>query len=311
MPHIISIDQTDSEALDVFTRMSETELRRLYEPERGLFIAESAHIVHRALDAGGACTDGDDPDNRPVPVSLLCERLETEEEGRYRKAFADRDEPRVAGCAIGGYLFHPKIAAVIRRIEEEGYTDVPVYCAPLSVLETITGYHMTGGVLCAMKRPPLPEAASLLTRAKRIVVTDHVTNPTNVGAIFRSAAALGADAVLLTESCSDPLYRRALRTGMGSAFQIPWTYVNDDYIALLHRFGFTVCAMALADGAVPVSDPRLSSREKLAVVLGNEGYGLPEDAVRASDIVCMIPMSHGVDSLNVAAASAVAFYALF
>ncbi|MBR0172221.1 MAG: RNA methyltransferase [Lachnospiraceae bacterium] len=311
MLRIIAIDRTDADALDVFTRMSETELRRLYEPERGLFIAESAHIVHRALDAGAGRTDGDNPDNRPVPVCLLCERLETEEEGRYRHAFADRNEPRVAGCAIDGYLFHPKIATVIRRIGEEAGDDVPVYCAPLSVLEKLTGYHLTGGVLCAMRRPVLPQAPSLLAGARRIVVTDHVTNPTNVGAIFRSAAALGADAVLLTESCSDPLYRRALRTGMGSAFQIPWTYVDDDYIALLHRFGFTVCAMALADRAVPVSDPRLSSREKLAVVLGNEGYGLPEDTVRASDIVCMIPMSHGVDSLNVAAASAVAFYALF
>ena len=188
--------------------------------------------------------------------------------------------------------------------------DIPVFAAELPVLIGLTGYHLTRGVLCAMRRPKLPAAEELCRGAKRIAVLENVMNPTNIGAIFRSAAALGIDAVLLTSAGSDPLYRRAARVSMGTVFQIPWSYLPEerDWTELLHEQGFKTAAMALRDDSLPIYDGRLRQEEKLAIVLGTEGDGLAAATIAACDYTVRIPMSHGVDSLNVAAASAVAFY---
>ena len=190
--------------------------------------------------------------------------------------------------------------------------DIPVYTAPLEVLTRLTGFHLTRGVLCAMRRPKLPAATELLKNARRIAVLENVMNPTNIGAIIRSAAALGIDAVFLTAAGSDPLYRRAARVSMGTVFQVPWTYLPEDepWTELLHSFGFKTAAMALRDDSLPIHDARLLREEKLAIVLGTEGDGLAAETIETCDYTVRIPMSHGVDSLNVAAASAVAFYQL-
>lgn len=189
--------------------------------------------------------------------------------------------------------------------------DVPVYTAEDAVLTQLTGFHLTRGMLCVMRRPPLPAVSEICENASRIAVLENVMNPTNIGAIFRSAAALGMDAVLLTSAGSDPLYRRAARVSMGTVFQIPWTYLPDgDWQALLHGLGFQTAAMALRADSLSIADPRLSAAKKLAVVLGTEGDGLAQRTIAQCDYTVCIPMSHGVDSLNVAAASAVAFYQL-
>ena len=188
--------------------------------------------------------------------------------------------------------------------------DVPVYAAELEVLTQLTGFHLTRGMLCAMRRPKPSDPADILKNAVRIAVLENVMNPTNIGAIFRSAAALGMDAVLLTSAGSDPLYRRAIRVSMGTVFQVPWAYLPEDWPALLHAQGFRTAAMALRDDSVRLDDPRLLAEEKLAVVLGTEGDGLAPQTIAACDYTVRIPMWHGVDSLNVAAASAVAFYQL-
>lgn len=190
--------------------------------------------------------------------------------------------------------------------------DIPVYTADDSVLAQLTGYHLTRGVLCAMGRPPLPGVQQITQNAKRIAVLENVMNPTNVGAIFRSAAALGMDAVLLTPGCSDPLYRRSARVSMGTVFQIPWTFLpeNTAWPELLHDLGFKTAALALTDNSVSIDDPRLAQEEKLALALGSEGDGLADDTIVGCDYTVKIPMFHGVDSLNVAAASAVAFWQL-
>ncbi len=189
--------------------------------------------------------------------------------------------------------------------------DIPVYTAPLEVLTKLTGFHLTRGMLCTMRRPPLPTVEEICANARRIAVLENVMNPTNVGAIFRSAAALGMDAVLLTSAGSDPLYRRASRVSMGNVFLIPWTYLPEgDWVAQLHALGFQTAAMALRDDSLTLCDPRLAAAEKLAVVLGTEGDGLADGTIAACDYTVRIPMSRGVDSLNVAAASAVAFYQL-
>ena len=186
--------------------------------------------------------------------------------------------------------------------------DVPVYTAEFDVLTQLTGFQLTRGMLCAMRRPALPTVEAVCGRAKRIAVLENVMNPTNVGAIFRSAAALGMDAVLLTPACSNPLYRRAIRVSMGTVFQVPWTYLQD--IGQLHELGFKCAAMALKEDSVSIKDPALNAEEKLAVILGTEGDGLADSTIEGCDYTVMIPMSHGVDSLNVAAASAVAFWQL-
>lgn len=188
--------------------------------------------------------------------------------------------------------------------------DIPVYAAELEVLTQLTGFHLTRGMLCAMRRPALPAAAELCANAARVAVLENVMNPTNIGAIFRSAAALGMDAVLLTEAGSDPLYRRAARVSMGTVFQVPWAYLPEGWTELLHTLGFRTAAMALRDDSVRLDDPRLAAERKLAVVMGTEGDGLADATIAACDYTVRIPMHHGVDSLNVAAASAVAFYQL-
>ncbi len=190
--------------------------------------------------------------------------------------------------------------------------DIPVYTADDSVLANLTGYHLTRGVLCAMRRPPLPHFTETIKDARRVVVLDNVMNPTNVGAIFRSAAALGMDAVLLTPGCSNPLYRRSARVSMGTVFQIPWTFLPEGkaWPALLKEQGFHTAALTLTDDSISIDDPVLAAKEKLALALGSEGDGLPDETIAACDDTVKIPMYHGVDSLNVAAASAVAFWQL-
>ena len=212
-----------------------------------------------------------------VPVSILAERSHINEEA----------------------------AAAIRRCG-----DIPVYTAPLPVLTQLTGFQLTRGMLCAMRRPSLPSVQAVCTGAKRIAVLENIMNPTNVGALFRSAAALGMDAVLLPPACSDPLYRRSARVSMGTVFQVPWTYLGEDWVGQLQAMGFRTAAMALSDDSVTIEDPRLLAEEKLAVVLGTEGDGLAKSTIAACDYTVRIPMDHGVDSLNVAAASAVAFWQL-
>ena len=218
-----------------------------------------------------------------------------------------------AGCVPLSFLMEPK------HIEGRGHEilarcadDVPVYTAPLEVLTQLTGFHLTRGMLCCMLRPALPALSELCAASRRVAVLENVMNPTNLGAIFRSAAALGMDAVLLTAAGSDPLYRRAARVSMGTVFQVPWTYLPEDadWQDVLHSYGFKTAAMALRDDSLSIADPRLREVEKLAVVLGTEGDGLASETIAACDYTVKIPMSHGVDSLNVAAASAVAFYQL-
>ena len=188
--------------------------------------------------------------------------------------------------------------------------NIPVYTAAFDVLTQLTGYQLTRGMLCAMRRPPLPALEEVLCSARRVAVLEDVMNPTNLGAIFRSAAALGMDAVLLTPACSNPLYRRSARVSMGTVFQVPWTYLGQDWVQQLRDMGFKTCAMALKDDSYAVDDPALRAVEKLAVVLGTEGDGLAASTIAACDYTVKIPMYHGVDSLNVAAASAVAFWEL-
>lgn len=272
MPTILEITDLTAPELDVYARLSESQLLHYYEPNGGLFIAESPKVIERALNAG--CT----------PVSFLMEKK------------------HVAGQARD----------IIARCES-----VPIYAADFSVLTQLTGFQLTRGMLCAMRRPPLPDAKEVCRSARRIAVLENIMNPTNIGAIFRSAAALNIDAVLLTPACSDPLYRRAIRVSMGTVFQIPWTCLSgksaqwpQQGIQLLQKLGFKTAAMALSDDSVSIDDHRLMAEEKLAIVLGTEGDGLASRTIADCDYTVRIPMSHGVDSLNVAAASAVAFWQL-
>lgn len=272
MSNIIEITDFHAPELDVYARLTENQLLNRHEPEKGLFIAESPKVIERALDAG--C----------IPVSLLLER----------KHIAGQAQHIVARCK-----------------------DIPVYTADFDVLTQLTGFNLTRGALCAMRRPPLPTVEEVCSGARRIAILENVVNPTNVGAIFRSAAALNMDAVLLTPACSNPLYRRAIRVSMGTVFQIPWTFLgtNDTEwpkpaMDILKRMGFRTAAMALSDHAVNIDDPQLMSEEKLAIILGTEGDGLASSTIADCDYTVCIPMSHGVDSLNVAAASAVAFWQL-
>lgn len=270
---LIEITDFGDARLDVFARLTEAQLRTVYEPvKEGLFIAESPNVIERALDAGYE------------PVSLLMERSH---------AF---------GAAAG----------VIARCP-----GVPVFVSDTAVLTELTGFQLTRGVLCAMRRRPLPSLSEVLRGAKRICVLEDVMNPTNVGAIFRSAAALGMDALLLTPGCSDPLYRRAARVSMGTVFQIPWTQIGEtpaDWpekgLAYLKEEGFATASLALRDDTVSISDPALAAQEKLCLILGTEGDGLADETICRADFRVKIPMFHGVDSLNVAAASAVAFWEL-
>lgn len=233
-----------------------------------------------------------------------------------QKALFIAESPKVIQRALDGGCQPVSILVEQSRMTGESLEviercgDIPVYTAELDVLTKLTGYQLTRGLLCAMRRPPLPHLKSVLSGAHRIAVLEDIMNPTNVGAIFRSAAALGIDAVLLTGGCSDPLYRRAARVSMGTVFQVPWTYVEADWQTQLKRLGFKTAAMALTDDSVSIDDPALCAEERLAVVLGSEGDGLARTTIACCDYTVKIPMSHGVDSLNVAAASAVAFWQL-
>ena len=215
-----------------------------------------------------------------------------------------------AGYVPGSFLMEPRHVETQARDILARCGEVPVYIAPLDVLKQLTGFPLTRGMLCAMRRRPLPTVETVCAGAKRVAVLEDVMNPTNVGAIFRSAAALGIDAVLLTQACSDPLYRRAIRVSMGTVFQVPWTYLPEGWPQTLRALGFTTAAMALCDASLPIYAPQLKRADRLAVVLGTEGDGLAESTIAACDCTVRIPMTHGVDSLNVAAASAVAFYQL-
>ena len=265
MGNVIEITDFSAPELDVYARLTEAQLLNRFEPAKGMFIAESPKVIHRALDGG--C----------VPVSLLMER----------KDIDGSAEDVIARCG-----------------------DIPVFTADRDVLAQLTGYHLTRGVLCAMRRPPLPPVSEIAAKAKRIVVLENVQNPTNVGAIFRSAAALGMDALFLSPGCSDPLYRRSARVSMGTVFQIPWTFLSEDWLTQLKALGFKTAAMALSDDSVSIDDPKLAQEERLAIILGSEGDGLTAPTITGCDYTVKIPMYHGVDSLNVAAASAVAFWEL-
>lgn len=292
--NIITITDFMDPNLDVYARLTENQLLNRANPKEGMFIAESPKVIERALDAG--CE----------PVSLLMETKHVNGEARD----------------------------IIERCH-----DIPVYTAEFDLLTKLTGFALTRGTLCAMYRPKPMSVEEVCREARRVAVLEDVVNPTNVGAIFRSAAALHMDAVLLTPACSNPLYRRAIRVSMGTVFQVPWAYfskcnvdsgstlantslhdrrdshepdssVYEGYIGELHRLGFKTCAMALTDDSVSIDDPVLRSEERLAIVLGTEGDGLHEQTIASCDYTVKIPMSHGVDSLNVAAASAVAFWEL-
>lgn len=272
MPNVIEITDFSAPELDAFARLTERELLHCCEPATGLFIAESPNVIMRALDAGYE------------PVSMLMERKHVDGQARHI----------IARCG-----------------------DIPVFTAELPVLTQLTGFQLTRGVLCAMRRRPLPSAEAVCKNACRIAVLEDIMNPTNLGAIFRSAAALGMDAVLLTPACCDPLYRRAVRVSMGTVFQIPWAYLGEEPsdwphpgLERLQQLGFQTAAMALCDDSVSIEDPQLMHADKLAIVLGTEGDGLCARTIADCDYTVKIPMSHGVDSLNVAAASAVAFYQL-
>ena len=264
----------------IYSKLTENELKHYYEPHGGLFVAESPMVILRALEAGYE------------PVSLLLE-----------EGLKEREEMR----RIFGILKE-------RMGEEPGAGEIPVFTASAALLRQLTGYPMTRGALSAMRRKSLPSPEEICRNARRIAVLEEVMNPTNTGAVFRSAAAMGMDAVLLTPGCSDPLYRRAARVSVGTVFQIPWTWLPGDTagtdLERLSAMGFRTAAMALSDDSVALDDPRLGEEERLAVILGSEGPGLRQGTIDGSDYVVKIPMAHGVDSLNVAAASAVACWVL-
>lgn len=271
--NMIEITDFDAPELDVYARLTEAQLLNKDHPEDGLFIAESPKVISRALDGGYE------------PVSVLVEK---------KQVLKDAETIAVLGkCG-----------------------NVPVYTAEFEVLTKLTGFKLTRGILCAMKRRRLPGLQEICNGCDRIAVLENVMNPTNVGAIFRSAAALHMDAVILTGGCSNPLYRRASRVSMGTVFQIPWTFVDNSVIwpeegmKILRELGFKTAAMALKEDSASIDDPELMKEDKLAVILGTEGDGLAPETIADCDYTVMIPMSHGVDSLNVAAASAVAFWQL-
>lgn len=272
MPNIIEITDFHAPELDPYARLTQNQLRNRLEPEKGIFIAESPKVIDRALDAGYK------------PVSLLMERKQ------------------ITGPAAG----------ILSRCG-----DAPVYTADRELLAELTGFELTRGVLCAFRRPAPRPVEELCKNARRVAVLEGIVDSTNVGAIFRSAAALNMDAVLINPSCCDPLCRRAVRVSMGTVFQVPWGQLGEtpaDWpekgMDLLHSLGFKTAAMALSDRSVSIDDEQLAKEPKLAIVLGTEGDGLAAGTIASCDYTVRIPMSHGVDSLNVAAASAVAFWQL-
>lgn len=274
MIEIVKIDDLTAKELTIYHQLSEKQLLHYLEPEPGIFIAESPKVIWRALDAGYQ------------PISLLME------------------EKEIRGGA----------AQLLDRLDCAPGVKVMVYTGEDSLLTNITGFHLTRGVLCAMRRKELPAVEKICAGASRVVVLENVENPTNVGAIFRSAAAMFIDAVLLTKGCSDPLYRRAARVSMGNVFQVPWTFIPEEdwperTLGWLRKLGFTSVSLALTGHSVPVDDPALK-RDRLVILLGTEGDGLRPQTIAETDYTVKIPMNRGVDSLNVAAASAVAFWEL-
>lgn len=306
MINIIEIKDLDAPELQIYYNLNEAQLFHYFEPKPGIFIAESPKVIKRALDAG--C----------VPMSFLmekkhvktqakeilarCEKLQSQDIKQTDKMEAENGNSSMAA--------EHDIPVCTAECE------IPVYIAEIEVLAKITGYQLTRGMLCAMYRPTLPSVEQICKNARRVAILENVVNPTNVGAIFRSAAALGMDAVLLTPACADPLYRRASRVSMGTVFQIPWTYFDknacwpDGAMDVLHKLGYKTAAMALRDDSVSIDDEKMMAEEKLAIVLGTEGDGLADHTIADCDYTVKIPMTHGVDSLNVAAASAVAFWQL-
>ena len=272
MVNIIEVTDLSAPELAVFSGLTEAQLRNRLEPEKGIFIAESPKVIDIALTAG--C----------VPISLLMEKKHIEGQAR----------DIISRCG-----------------------NIPVYTAEREILSTLTGYTLTRGILCAMRRPDNKSVETLCENARRVAVLEGVTDTTNIGAVFRSAAALNIDAVLITPTCCDPLNRRAVRVSMGSVFQVPWTSIGEDKydwphpgVESLKKLGFKTVAMALTDNSVSIDDPRLKNEEKLAIILGTEGDGLAGSTIAHCDYTVRIPMAHGVDSLNVAAAGAVAFWEL-
>ncbi len=272
MANIVEITDLIAAELDVYARLTEAQLRNRLEEEKGIFIAESPKVIHRALDAGYQ------------PISLLMERKHIEGQG----------------------------AEIISRC-----SDIPVYTAERAVLSQLTGYELTRGILCAMRRPKMKSLQTLCEGARRVAVLEGVADSTNIGAIFRSAAALNMDAVLLTSTCCDPLCRRAVRVSMGTVFQVPWTRISENLnewpqigLSKLKKIGFKTAALALNDDSISIDDPTLMMEDKLAIILGTEGDGLAESTIANCDYTVKIPMSNNVDSLNVAAAGALAFWQL-
>ena len=261
---IIEITSLDQPGIELFSTLTEAQLRNRLDPQRGIFIAESPKVIRVALQAGYE------------PVALLCERRHIEGDAK----------DIIAQCP-----------------------DIPIYTGSRELLAQLTGYTLTRGVLCAMRRKPEPSVAEVCKDARRVVIIQGVVDTTNIGAIFRSAAALGIDAVLLTRDSCDPLNRRAVRVSMGSVFLVPWTWL-DAPASSLHDLGFRTAAMALTDDSVALDDPQLKAEPRLAIIMGTEGDGLPHATIADSDYVVRIPMAHSVDSLNVAAAAAVAFWEL-
>ena len=269
MNKLITINDINDERVSVYTKYNEVQLLHYYEPDGGIFIAETPMVIKRALDMGAE------------PVSFFLES------GSINKS-------------------------AVRDIIENVTSDVEIYEAEISVIQKITGYNLTRGMLAAFKRPAPKKPEELLGMSRCVAVLEDVVNPTNLGAIFRSAAALGIDSVLITSASTDPFYRRAARVSVGTVFQIPWTYISKetDYVQLLREHGFCVISMALVDNAVSLNDPVLKENRKRAIVFGNEGTGICKETLDRSDHVVIIPMYNGVDSLNVAASSAVAFWEL-
>ena len=306
MINIIQIKDLDAPELQIYYNLNEAQLFHYFEPKPGIFIAESPKVIERALDAG--C----------VPMSFLMEKKHVETQAKEILARCDKlqsqdikqTDKMEAENGNSSMVAEHDIPVCTAECE------IPVYMAEIEVLARITGYQLTRGMLCAMYRPALSSVEQLCKNARRVAILENVVNPTNVGAIFRSAAALGMDAVLLTPACADPLYRRASRVSMGTVFQIPWTYFDknacwpDGAMDVLHKLGYKTAAMALRDDSVSIDDEKMMAEEKLAIVLGTEGDGLADHTIADCDYTVKIPMTHGVDSLNVAAASAVAFWQL-
>lgn len=306
MINIIEIKNLDAPELQIYYNLNEAQLFHYFEPKPGIFIAESPKVIERALDAG--C----------VPMSFLMEKKHVKTQAKEILAHCDKLQSQDIKQTdkMEAENGNSSMAAEHDIPVCTAECEIPVYTAEIEVLAKITGYQLTRGMLCAMYRPTLPSVEQLCKNARRVAILENVVNPTNVGAIFRSAAALGMDAVLLTPACADPLYRRASRVSMGTVFQIPWTYFDknaswpDGAMDVLHKLGYKTAAMALRDDSVSIDDEKMMAEEKLAIVLGTEGDGLADHTIADCDYTVKIPMTHGVDSLNVAAASAVAFWQL-